>query len=98
MHFLEIPEEVLNRADARELVRFWVCDGEDYVTLMSDLFGDNEAEVWGSVAADLLKHAVIAMRLNQPACDPAKLRERMIAAFHERMAETDDKQRGRLGL
>jgi hypothetical protein len=31
MHYLEIPTEIMNRPDARELLRFWVCDGEDFV-------------------------------------------------------------------
>jgi hypothetical protein len=42
MHYLEIPAEVLDRADAREIARFWVCEGEDYVALVTDLFGEKE--------------------------------------------------------
>jgi hypothetical protein len=96
MHYLEIPAEVLGRTDARELVRFWVCDGEDFVALNSNLFEDKEAEVWGSVAADLIKHAIIAMTLNNPDHDPKKLRGRMVGAFKRRLAERGDHS-GHLG-
>jgi len=96
MHYLEIPVEVLDRPDARELMRFWVCDGEDYVALMTDLFGDNEPEVWGSVAADMLKHAIIAMSLSDPTRETTEIRDRMVAAFHERMA-SHGSYKGRLG-
>jgi len=96
MHYLEIPSEVLDRADARELLRFWVCDGEDYVALNSDIFGDKEPEVWGSVAADVLKHAIIAMCLNDGSRDAQKLQQRMVKALKKRLAEHGDYS-GRLG-
>jgi len=96
MHYLEIPVEILKRVDARELVRFWVCDGEDYVTLVTDLFGEKEPEVWGSIAADLLKHAIIAMKLGDEGRDTTVIRDRMVDAFHQRMASHGD-YNGRLG-
>lgn len=90
MHFLEIPVEVLDRPDARELVRFWVCGGEDYVALLTDLFGEKEPEVWGSIAADLLKHAIIAMKLADQSREAIELRDRMVDAFHRRMTKHGD--------
>jgi hypothetical protein len=96
MHYLEIPAEVLDRADAREIARFWVCEGEDYVALVTDLFGEKEQEVWGTVAADLLKHAIIAMTLSDGSRDAEAIRERMVEAFHQRLASQADCS-GRLG-
>jgi hypothetical protein len=90
MHYLEIPAEVLDRADARELMRFWVCEGQDFVALHTDLFGQKEPEVWGTIAADVLKHAIIALKLSDDTRDPIAIRDRMIEAFHERMASHGD--------
>lgn len=98
MNYLEIPQEVLGREDARELVRFWISDGDDYVTLCVDLFGDREAEVWGSVAADLLKHALLGMELAAPGLDRKAAEERMLKAFQARLGEHGIDYSGRLGL
>ena len=59
---LSPPPGVQNAEWATELIRFWVVNGEDEVTLCLDGVGSSEgdvpaAKIWGSILADIAKHA-----------------------------------------
>jgi len=83
---LDIPSGVFEEDEGHELVRFWISSGVDHVSLNIGLF-DNEKEpsVWGSVAADIAKHAVNAMLQDDPARDKVALYAEIERAFVERL-------------
>ncbi len=85
---LEIPSGVFEENEGHELVRFWISSGVDHVSLNIGLF-DNEKEpsVWGSVAADIVKHAVNAMRQDDPTRDEEALYAAIEQAFSMRLRE-----------
>jgi len=66
VHELGIPPEVHDATYAKELLRFWVADGVDHVSLIIDGVSTesdhaNEAHTWGVILADVAKHAVNAI-------------------------------------
>ena len=64
----EIPQAVIDREDAYEMLRFWVTgDGQSDVFLRSGWFPEAvEAKQWGYILADIALHATRAMQLNNP--------------------------------
>lgn len=79
------------RDDATEFVRFWVVDGQDHVALRIGAFPpETEAMSWGAIAADIVKHALRAMVMEDQSRDETALIEEVEAAFHQRLAEAVD--------
>lgn len=87
LHELGLPDELFEEEErGHELVRFWICDGRDHVVLKVGLFdNDKEPAVWGSVAADIARHAVNAMMQDDPARDAAALYAEIERAFAARL-------------
>ena len=56
---LPIPAD---RTDGIEMARVWITseEGQSYLSLKFGMFEDKELEIWGSLAADLVAHAVNA--------------------------------------
>lgn len=85
---LDIPEGIYEEQEGHELVRFWVSSGVDHVALNIGLFErDNEPFVWGSVAADIAKHAVRGMMQDDPTQDEQTLYAQIEHAFISRLKE-----------
>lgn len=85
---LDNPEGVLEEDEGRELVRFWISSGVDHVSLHIGLFdNDEEPTIWGSVAADIARHAVKAMLQDDPSRDEVALYAEIERAFAERLKE-----------
>ena len=85
---LDIPDGIYEEQEGRELVRFWISDGVDHVSLKVGLFErDNEPSIWGSVAADIAKHAVRGMVQDDPTRDEQLLYAQIEQAFLERLKE-----------
>jgi len=64
---LEIPAEAFDAEWATEIVRFWVVDSVDHISLRigsvsNKEFDENEARTWGVILADIAKHAVNAIK------------------------------------
>ncbi|MEL6113265.1 MAG: DUF5076 domain-containing protein [Pseudomonadota bacterium] len=88
---LSIPEGISGEDGGHELVRFWVCDGDDHVSLRIGLFDDDEEPaVWGNVAADIMKHVVNALVQTDPRRDPDVMFAEIERAFAQRLKETTD--------
>lgn len=67
MTLLVIPPDVEDAEDAHEMIRFWVKDGESHLSLNIGLFEPNgEAELWGSMIADIAIHAARGMAHDRP--------------------------------
>jgi hypothetical protein len=85
---LDIPAGVDRETGAQELVRFWVSDGADHVSLKVGLFKDeDEPAIWGCVAADIVKHAVRAMMQDAPGRTESGLVAEIEKAFRARLEE-----------
>jgi len=88
---LEIPSGVFEENEGHELVRFWISSGVDHVSLNIGLFDvEKEPDVWGSVAADIAKHAVNAMLQDDPTRDKNALYAAIERAFSSRLREQVD--------
>lgn len=88
---LDIPDGIDLNADAHELVRFWVSEGQDHVSLCIGLFeADDEPNVWGSIAADIMRHAVNGMVQEDPGRNAEALLAEIERAFATRLKETTD--------
>jgi hypothetical protein len=85
---LEIPLGVFEEDEGFELVRFWISSGVDHVSLKIGLFDtEREPHEWGSVAADIAKHAVRAMLQDDPTRDEAALCATIEQAFAARLRQ-----------
>lgn len=86
---LELTPDVLEAKDAYELFRFWVVDNEDAVIMNVGMFGDKEPEVWGTILADVSRHCVRALCLQDPGLDPKVIRAQMENSYASRLKEKD---------
>ncbi|WP_425408878.1 DUF5076 domain-containing protein [Hyphococcus sp.] len=83
---LDLPDGIHEEQEGHELVRFWISSGVDHVSLNIGLFdNDKEPSVWGTVAADIAKHAVRAMLQDDPTRDEATLYAEIERAFSKRL-------------
>ena len=98
---LPIPPEAAASNNSAEMVRFWVADGYDHVSLKLDMIQStrdhHEAEIWGSILADIAHHVVRG--LPQTGCDdsPEVLFSLIQRGFAERLKEKANITGGLLG-
>lgn len=62
---LDPPPAIFESKMAREVLRFWVADGIDHLSLKIDAIASADgdyhgAEIWGSLVADIARHDVNA--------------------------------------
>ena len=74
--------------DAVEMARIWITPGEgvSYVSLNYGIFEDQELRVWGSLAADLIGHAVRAHLLGGASMTTDEALAVVESALRERLA------------
>lgn len=72
-----------------EAVRFWIAGGNDHVALKlpGDGLGNIRIEVWGKIAADIVKHAVRALKQDDPSRDESTMLSLIERTFRERLNE-----------
>lgn len=89
MNELAIPPDIHGDADAVEVIRFWIADNADHVTLNVGLFDpEEEPAFWGAIIADIAKHAVRGLMQEDPSRDEAVLLAQIEAGFARRLAHT----------
>jgi hypothetical protein len=54
------PEDAIDHAEAVEVLRGWIVDGDLQVSLAFEAFG-NEPEIWGQLLAETAVHIADAM-------------------------------------
>ena len=95
---LDVPPEVHSDGNPFEMIRFFICDKKDHVTLRVGLFEvEKEPRVWGAILADIARHAIIGMQqdsADRPSADA--LLQEIEAGYKERIAEEANLQ-GQLG-
>lgn len=83
---LEAPHGLADCERAQELLRFWIGDNDDYVSLRVGVMGEQEPEQWGYVLADIARHIVNAVHQDQPSLRAEEILSRMQDGFEHRMS------------
>lgn len=87
-HALNPPRAVESSAVAHEMIRFWIADNADHVSLMVGSVEDKSKEpaMWGFILADIAKHVtqcLIQMAPNDK--DVTTIMTEIMAGFEERL-------------
>jgi hypothetical protein len=93
---LEIPPAATRDKASFEVLRVWVAEQGQHVSLRSGAWDDPFA--WGIVLADLARHIALAHKL-QPGkkpVDPAAFLERLIEGFHAEIENPTDEPEGEI--
>ncbi len=91
MHALPIPRDVLADDDAVHLLGAWIAGEGLHCALNYGFFegnGHDEAQAWGSVLADMIRHIAMA-HAQQSGQDPTEVLASLMAALK---AGLDDPQ------
>lgn len=75
---LLIPESVQKSRHATELLRVWIAEGDQHVSILTDVWEDPAA--WGLVLADLARHISSAYAMSQGR-DPEVVLRRIAAGL-----------------
>lgn len=85
---LDIPNTVEADEGGQEYVRFWIANKTDHVSLYIGGFDPAETEPrqWGHIMADIAKHAVRGMQLDDPTRgSPEQMLAEIEHGFFERL-------------
>src|ERR1700748_1534275 len=92
--FLDPPPAAVRDRAAFELLRVWVAEQGQHVSLRSGAWEDPFA--WGIVLADLARHIVNAEAMNKKNLDKEAFFERMIEGFHAEIESPTDEAEGEI--
>lgn len=88
---LPIPEAVQRDPDAREVLRVWIAEGGQHVSLQSTW---DDPGAWGLALADLAGH--VANAYAEEGKDRAEVLQKVIQLFEAEMRHPTDEPRGGL--
>jgi hypothetical protein len=91
---LDPPPAVTRDRAAFELLRVWVAEQGQHVSLRSGAWEDPFA--WGIVLADLARHIVHAESLARKDVDKEAFFERMLEGFHAEIESPTDEPEGEI--
>ena len=89
---LELPPAAARDKAAFELLRVWVAEQGQHVSLRSGAWEDPFA--WGIVLADLARHIVTAEALHRSDVDKHAFLERILEGFHAEIESPTDEPEG----
>ena len=92
--FLDPPPAASRDKASFELLRVWVAEQGQHVSLRSGTWEDPFA--WGIVLADLARHIVNAEALNNKELDKEAFFERMLEGFEAEIESPTDEAEGEL--
>ena len=92
--FLDPPPVATRDKASFELLRVWVAEQGQHVSLRSGTWEDPFA--WGIVLADLARHIVNAEALNNKSLDKDAFFERMLEGFEAEIESPTDEAEGEL--
>ena len=92
--FLDPPPAASRDNASFELLRVWVAEQGQHVSLRSGTWEDPFA--WGIVLADLARHIVNAEALNNKGVDKEAFLERMLEGFEAEIESPTDEAEGEL--
>ena len=82
------PGTIQDDAVAQEMIRFWISNNQDHVSLMIGSSGDPEKEppMWGFMLADIAKHVTRVLREQNPDGPSAQeIMEQILGGIGERL-------------
>ena len=85
---LSKPGTIQDDAVAQEMIRFWISNNQDHVSLMISSSGDPEKEppMWGFMLADIAKHVTRVLREQNPDGPSAQeIMEQILGGIGERL-------------
>ena len=85
---LSKPGTIQDDAVAQEMIRFWISNNQDHVSLMIGSSGDPEKEppMWGFMLADIAKHVTRVPREQNPDGPSAQeIMEQILGGIGERL-------------
>ncbi|HEX3572407.1 MAG TPA: DUF5076 domain-containing protein [Acidobacteriaceae bacterium] len=93
---LEIPPAAARDKAAFEVLRVWVAEQGQHVSLRSGAWEDPFA--WGIVLADLARHIALAHKLlpGKKPVDPAAFLERLLEGFQAEIENPTDEPEGEI--
>jgi len=91
---LEPPPAAMRDSASFELLRVWVAEQGQHVSLRSGVWDD--AFAWGIVLADLARHIVHAESLAQKNIDTEAFLARLLEGFQAEIESPTDDPEGRL--
>jgi len=92
--FLDPPPAASRDKASFELLRVWVAEQGQHVSLRSGAWEDPFA--WGIVLADLARHIVNAESMHRKELDKDAFFERMLEGFHAEIESPTDEPEGEM--
>jgi hypothetical protein len=90
---LAVPEQVVGATDSKEILRVWISNGQQYVSLRIGVWDDPAA--WGILLADLISH-VSNLYLEEKGFDRSKVAQRVVSALQAELASPTDVPEGKV--
>lgn len=91
---LEIPPAAARDKASFEVLRVWIAEQSQHVSIRSGAWDDPFA--WGIVLADLARHIALAQQLHKPDTDTEAFVERLLEGFHAEIENPTDEPEGDL--
>lgn len=90
--YLDIPPAASRDKASFEVLRVWIAEQGQHVSLRSGAWEDPFA--WGIVLADLARHIGHAQKLQHPETDEQAFVERLLEGFHAEIENPTDEPEG----
>src|ERR1700679_3794391 len=91
---LNIPEAAQRDKASFEVLRVWIAEQGQHVSIRSGAWEDPFA--WGIVLADLARHVALAHQLQHPDADIEAFAERLLEGFHAEIENPTDEPEGEI--
>ena len=91
---LSIPEQAQRDKASFEVLRVWIAEQGQHVSIRSGAWEDPFA--WGIVLADLARHIVNAESMHRKGLDKDAFLERIIEGFHAEIESPTDEPEGEI--
>src|ERR1700712_3057920 len=92
--FLAIPPAASRDRASFEVMRVWIAEKGQHVSIQSGAWDDPFA--WGIVLADLARHIAQAHRMQDKKIDPEKFLERLLEGFEAEIEDPTDEPEGEM--
>jgi hypothetical protein len=90
--FLDLPPAAQRDKAAFEVLRVWIADQGQHVSIRSGAWEDPFA--WGIVLADLARHIALAHEMQNQKTDKEAFLERLLEGFHAEIENPTDEPEG----
>ena len=90
--FLELPPAAQRDKAAFEVLRVWIAEQGQHVSIRSGAWEDPFA--WGIVLADLARHIALAHEIQDKKVDKEAFLERLLEGFHAEIDNPTDEPEG----